>query len=267
MIHEIQQKIKEADLVLIGIGEAFEIKVSELENNDSYAQALKECRGQECLIPYIEKLFIEESNADVVRKRKETYHNLSAVINDKNYFIVSLCTDGLIHHSDINSERIVEPCGSISKLQCSESCSKELYEVNPGFLQKVRELVEGKQKERVQKIPVCPKCGKPLVFNRMPAENYLEEGYLPQWELYTKWLQGTVNKNLCILELGVGLRYPSVIRWPFEKVAFFNQKASFFRVHSKLYQIAEEIKDRAFGINQQEDEFLRELEEKQNGYR
>lgn len=256
---EIQQKIKEADLVLVGIGEALEIKASELEKEAAYAQALRKCSGQEYLIPYIEKLWIEESNADIVRKRKAMYDNLSAVINGKNYFIVSLCSDRLIHHSDIHSERVVEPCGTIGKLQCSETCSKDLYEIEPDFLQKVRRLVEGKQQEEKPENPVCPKCGKPLIFNRLPAENYLEEGYLPQWELYTKWLQGTVNKNLCILEMGVGLRYPSVIRWPFEKVAFFNQKASFFRVHSKLYQIAEEIKDRGFGVNQSEEAFLEEL--------
>ena len=103
------------------------------------------------------------------------------------------------------------------------------------------------------------KLKKFLVFNNIDAEKYNEEGYLRKWMIYKKWLQGTVNKNLCILELGVGMNYPSVIRWPFEKIAFYNQKSELFRVHSRLYQITEEIKDRGYGICQKPEDFIREL--------
>ena len=61
-------------------------------------------------------------------------------------------------------------------------------------------------------------------INNVYAENYNENGYLSDWQIYTKWLQGTLNKKVLILELGVGLVFPSVIRWPFEKIAFYNQK-------------------------------------------
>ena len=39
-----------------------------------------------------------------------------------------------------------------------------------------------------------------------------------------------------------------MIRWPFEKIAFFNQKARFFRIHESLYQIPGEVGERALGI-------------------
>ena len=51
-----------------------------------------------------------------------------------------------------------------------------------------------------------------------------------------------------ILELGEGFKTPTVIRWPFEKIAFFNQKARFFRIHESLYQIPGEVGERALGI-------------------
>ena len=82
---------------------------------------------------------------------------------------------------------------------------------------------------------------------------------MDKWMTYKKWLQGTVNKKLCILELGVGMKYPTVIRWPFEKVAFFNQKSEFFRIHSKLYQMPEELGGRGTGIQQSPQKFLKEL--------
>ena len=55
----------------------------------------------------------------------------------------------------------------------------------------------------------------------------MEEGYQKQWEKYTKWLQGTLNKKLCILELGVELNLPSIIRWPFEKWHFIIKRQVF----------------------------------------
>ena len=95
-------------------------------------------------------------------------------------------------------------------------------------------------------------------MNIVKTEGYLEEGYLPSWERYRTWLSCTLNKKLCILELGVGFQYPSVIRWPFEKTAFLNQKASFVRVNSKFFQISEELKGKAISIPQNPLLLLRE---------
>ena len=71
-----------------------------------------------------------------------------------------------------------------------------------------------------------------------------------------KWLQGTLNHKICIIELGVGMKYPSVIRWPFEKTAFFNNKAFFFRIHKKLYHLTEELNAKGRAVAQNPIEFL-----------
>jgi hypothetical protein len=96
----------------------------------------------------------------------------------------------------------------------------------------------------------CSQCGGEMILNNICAEHYNESGYLEKWQLYTKWLQGTLNRKLLILELGVGLNYPSVIRWPFEKVAFFNKKAKMYRVNEKLPQMAEELAQKGMSIEQ-----------------
>lgn len=232
MSAELVDRIADADLVLIGIGEEFEIKNSEIEKEDG-------CQA--------------------VLKRKKCYEQLKSLIEDKNYFIVSLCVDGIIHDVGLDSDRIVEPCGSLRKLQCSDKCTSDIYEPDLSLLKKIKAMIEGKCNENEIELPACPKCGKPLAFNTILAENYAEEGYLDKWGLYTKWLQGTVNRKICLLELGVGMRFPTVIRWPFEKITYYNQKAMLFRVHSRLYQIAEKVKDRSIGIKAEPVEFLIEL--------
>jgi hypothetical protein len=100
-------------------------------------------------------------------------------------------------------------------------------------------------KERI----VAP-CGSVTAGNVVTNENYDESIYLPQWEVYTKWLQNTLNHKLCVLELGVGFQYPSVIRFPFEKVVYFNQKAKLIRVHSKFAQLTPEISERGVSVGE-----------------
>lgn len=79
------------------------------------------------------------------------------------------------------------------------------------------------------------------------------------WKMYNTWLSCTLNKELCILELGVGLKYPTVVRWPFEKVAMLNNKAKMFRVHESLYQSTEEIKEKCVCIKRNPIDLLSDL--------
>ena len=99
-------------------------------------------------------------------------------------------------------------------------------------------------------------CGGKLRFNQIGVKRYAQEGYLGQWNVYTKWLQGTVNRKLCVLELGAGMNYPGIVRFPFEKTVYYNQKAFLYRVHPRLYQIGGEIADRSRGIAENPVDFL-----------
>lgn len=253
MIERVIEKIKDADLVLVGLGEELNL-LKDVKKSEKYNEITKRVK-REWVLPFVEMLMLE----DAKKEKIEIYKMLARILEKKNYFVVSLCQDGIIGQAGFHKERIVEPCGSYHKLQCSEKCSMELYDVPKEIPAQLRAFMEGEKTEDQLIQPICPVCGKPLVFNNSNAVNYLEEGYLDQWMIYKKWLQGTVNKKLCILEIGVGMKYPTVIRWPFEKVAFFNQKAELFRVHSWLYQITEEISDKGYGICQRPEEFIREL--------
>ena len=107
----------------------------------------------------------------------------------------------------------------------------------------------------------CTKCGKPMVLNSLYAEKYDEAGYQPDWALYTKWLQGTLNKKLCILELGSGMMFANVLRFRFEKIAGLNQKSTLVRVHKHLYQLPEEVANRGKGVAKDAVDFVAEIAE------
>lgn len=211
--------------IIIGIGEAFNIKVPKD-------------------ISEIEKLRYVKDNTD--NSIVEAYNILAKNLQGKEFFIVSTCTDDVILNTDLDSERVVLPCGGFRYFQCPDDCMNELLP----FYNQVLEN---------DKLPVCPHCNKEVVFNRLPLEKYNEGGYLEQWEKYNRFLQGTVNKSLLILELGVGMNYPSVIRFPFEKIAMFNKKSKMIRVHPTLAFSTPEIKDTCECISADPVAFLRDL--------
>lgn len=242
---EIKEKIAEADLVLIGIGEEFEQQAF-LKKNEKYqevCEVLSE-KGMTDLLPYINVLCLKEKAEESVTAMR----NLLEIVKEKNYFIVSTCMNDFIRQAGFRLDRITQPCGGYEKMQCSEGCEKSLMETDATFLAQVREGLEGKRDWDKIEYPVCPECGRKMCFNSLYASGYNEGGYLDSWDLYRKWLQGTLNKKVCILELGVGLKYPSVIRWPFEKTGYLNQKACFIRVHENLYQLPPELKENGYYV-------------------
>lgn len=105
----------------------------------------------------------------------------------------------------------------------------------------------------------CPGCNAGMILNNVQAAMYDERGYLSDWQRYTKWLQGTVNRKLLVLELGVGMEYPGMIRIPFERVVFLNQKAKMYRIHGSLYQITEKLGEKGAGISENAIDWLANL--------
>lgn len=252
------EKIADADKVLVGIGEEFNEDFGDIGRFPHLMSALEEVDVNQLLewtVPFLEHRFlIEHDDGRLV----EAYQNLWEMIRDKDYFVITTCIDENIKKAAFDRDRLVEPCGNHQMFQCSGGCCSDLYP-SKEFSELVKQaILDGVGLDSLE-IPRCPACGKPLAYNNILCEqNYVEDGYRKQWEKYTKWLQLTLNKRLCILELGVELNLPGIIRWPFEKVAFYNQKASFFRINASLYQMTEELDGKGISIGMSAVDYLRE---------
>lgn len=214
------EKIEDADFILVGIGAEFEA-----------TKFQKEPRALEAL------------------------QELSKILAGKNYFVITTCTNSILKQVGLLEERTVSPCGTVEKKQCPNHCENSLQDLTED---EKKAVVEALGKETEPELGTCPICGEKLVLNNVYAAKYDEAGYLEDWGRYTKWLQGTLNRKLCILELGVNLVFPSIIRWPFEKVGYYNQKAVFVRVNEKLYHMSEELKDKGISVEKNAIDWLLE---------
>lgn len=232
---QVLDAIKNAEMVLVGVGGEFSPVPEKSGATGSFPE---DCE---------KSLFYEKIPED--HRILNAYRRLRKLIGAKPYFVVTMNTDDLIYRSGFEEDLIVAPCGSMGKLQCTEHIV-EAREIRNAVLdlEHAEHAGEKIQPEAWKQLAVCPQCGRELGFHTIQNADYLEEGYLPQWNRYTRWLSCTLNRKLCILELGVGFQYPQVIRFPFEKTAYFNQKSTFIRISEKFPQLTEELAEKGISI-------------------
>ncbi|MCD2492332.1 hypothetical protein LQE92_06765 [Lacrimispora sp. NSJ-141] len=172
----------------------------------------------------------EWESREMTEELRAAYEKLRKQIENRDYFIVTTVMDGWIHQMGFDDKRIVAPCGNWNYLQCKDACCPDIWMKGDGIGE------------------VCPECGASLVENTVESKPYVETGYLSGWQTYMSWLQKSLNRKLLLMELGVGFRTPTVVRWPFEKTAYLNLKSRLYRVHEKLFQIPDNLEGRGISV-------------------
>ena len=260
---EILGRLKQAEMVLVGLGREFD-PAGDMGSDAAFAagRELLQESGARWLLPAWGDYCAGQAGAG--NKKGMALEKLAGLLSGKNYFVVSVSTSGAVASFPGDGNRLVMPCGNGKMKQCAGGCEGQLRPVTEedsctldGFF---RELWLGHfPSGGAPELGKCEVCGKPLILNNVYADVYDESGYLPGWRRYTKWLQGTLNRELFVLELGVDLEFPSVVRWPFEKVAIYNRKAFLCRINERLYQLPEELSSKGCGISKNAIDWLSQL--------
>lgn len=243
MEERILEKLQAAEMLLVGIGEEFEER-GFLRAQPQYQQgvAYLEQIDRPDLLPLLSDEILKNEGRTVTALQR-----LYQILTDKNYFVVSTCQTDILRYAGFPEERVVTPCGTLKKKQCICGCEQSLADVSASERAALGQEIAGRSGEPGA-LGICEHCHGRMVLNNIYVDKYMESGYLENWGRYTKWLQGTLNRKICILELGVNLDYPSVIRFPFEKVAYYNRKASFIRINERLYQLTSELREKGISI-------------------
>lgn len=264
-IPEIVELIKNSDKILIGIGEEFSCNESSIAKSKTF-KIFKDKRSimgepdkADWMLETIRKHDIDLGYSESFSNINTAYKALLELIKDKDYYIVSMNTDSILEKSGFDPKRIVYPCGNQVNYQCSNNCGDNVLE-SKDLDNQIVELIKKQGADLGEiKRPICEKCGSVLVYNTVKSQNYCEAGYLERWKEYMEWTSRTLNKELCILELGVGFQYPTVIRWPFEKICFINNKSHFIRANEKFDQISSELANKSISIKENAVDFLIKL--------
>lgn len=185
---------------------------------------------------------------------KRTYETLLSLVKGREYFVITTNVDHCFQRAGFDKERLFYTQGDYGLFQCSLPCCEKTYDNQSA----VREMVERQRDRRVpsELIPRCPVCGREMAPNLRSDDTFVEdEGWRRACERYVSFLEGHKTSRILLLELGVGFNTPSIVKFPFWRMAAENKRATYACVNPAA-SCPDEIGSRSILIRRDIDETL-----------
>ena len=177
--------------------------------------------------------------------------DLKAIVGDKDYFIVT--SNGECHFElcGFAPEKIYEIEGNWLTMQCALPCHDTRYP----SMEVAEQLAVAEQDGHVpaELLPHCPKCGGPMDIH-MAAGGRMIPGTAAQ-EQFQNFLDTYHGKKLVVLELGIGWRN-QLIKAPLMRLVAREPNAAYVTINLGEVYIADNIKEKSFGLDGRLDELL-----------
>ena len=179
---------------------------------------------------------------------KPVYDKLFELVKDKDYFVITTNVDHCFQKTGFDKKRLFYTQGDYGLFQCSVPCCDETFDNE----EIIREMVDAQKNMRVPSglLPVCPRCGSPLVMNLRADDKFVEdEGWREAAKRYENFLQTRRQRRVLYLELGVGFNTPVIIKYPFWRMTAQNPNAVYACVNYGEAACPTEIEKRSVCIN------------------
>ncbi|MDE6741802.1 MAG: hypothetical protein K2J58_05680, partial [Muribaculaceae bacterium] len=100
-----------------------------------------------------------------------------------------------------------------------------------------------------QYVPVCPVCGGTMDVNLRINRFFVEDEHWHRAaERYEDFVNRHLGSSMVLLELGVGMNTPGIIRYPFERIVYTDREATLIRLNDSWPHGAREIADRTISF-------------------
>lgn len=179
---------------------------------------------------------------------KPVYQQLLSIVKDKDYFVLTTNVDHQFQRAGFDENRLFYTQGDYGLLQCTKPCCQKTWDNE----EQVREMVEKQKDMRIptELIPRCPNCGRLMTTNLRADDKFVEdEGWYEAAKRYDEFTKKVQGQKLLLLELGVGMNTPGIIKIPFLKIAMNDDKITYACIGLDDVWIPDETKDRSIGIS------------------
>ena len=207
---------------------------------------------------------------------KPVYDDLLALVEDKDYFVLTTNVDHCFQKAGFDKHRMFYTQGDYGLLQCSVPCHNETYD-NEDIVRKMvdaqgftitetNDLVmeNGKSPKMAipsELVPYCPKCGKPMNVNLRSDNTFVEDaGWHTAQNRYADFLRRHEGLNILFLELGVGGNTPVIIKYPFWRMTARNKNATYACINYGEAFTPDEIRKQSICIDAGIDKAISELQ-------
>ena len=197
----------------------------------------------------------------------DLYRLLLNVVKEKDYFVITTNVDGQFEKSGFDRERIFTVQGDYAYLQCANGCHDKLY-YNENL---VREMARQTTDCRIPSglVPHCPVCGGKMDVHVRKDRYFVQDS---EWyasnERYQDFMGKACDGNALLLELGVDYNTPTIIRFPFERLAALRKNITLVRIN-RDYPDAQVSKSHFISFDESCRKILQDLDytEQTHGYK
>ena len=172
---------------------------------------------------------------------KPVYNILSALVKDKDYFVVTTNVDHQFQRAGFDKKRLFYTQGdyglfqsvnpSLQKTYDNEEWVKKAMDAQ-GFVKDADGVYQVPEDGRIAMqipsdlIPKCPADGSDVAMNLRADDSFVEdEGWHRASAAYSDFLRRHEELHVLYLELGVGANTPVIVKYPFWQMTLANEKA------------------------------------------
>lgn len=266
-LKSIAAKIKEADAILIGASNGLSITegLHLFADNTAFEELFGDFKrkyGLGCILQGMMAQWPNEEEkwafwARLIHHYCGQYRptpvmeDLKAIVGDKDYFVVT--SNGECHFElcGFEPEKIYELEGNWLTMQCAHPC----HDIRYPSLELAEKLAAVEQDGRVpaEMVPCCPKCGGTMDIHMGAGEKMIPD--IAAQERFQNFLTAYHGKKLVVLELGIGWRN-QLIKAPLMQLVAKEPNAAYVTINLGEIYIADNIKEKSFGLDGRLDEQL-----------
>ena len=270
--------IQKADYVLMGAGAGLSTAAGAVYGGTWFEKNFKEFKEKYGNGPYMQDMYSagfhpypdEESFWGYWSKQAilggidldvtPLYKDILKLLKDKRTFCLSTNADGQFQKAGYKEEQIFCTQGDYFHIQCQKACHQRTY--NAVKLFKQMDQARKNCQIPTYMVPKCPICGGPMTMNLRCDQYFVQdEAWYQAEKKFGDFLNEALKsqKNLLLLELGVGFNTPTIIRFPFEKLVKENKQVNLIRLNLNEAVIPESIEQQAVGINKDIKQTIKDL--------
>ena len=160
------------------------------------------------------------------------YRALLALVEDKEYFVITTNVDAQFEKAGFPQERLFAVQGDYREMQCARACHQKVY----SNVEAVQKILAATHDLTIPPdlVPRCPVCGGKMEMHLRVDQYFIEdESWHKAARRYEDFLRAYARGELVLLEMGVGFNTPTIIRYPFEEITLANPHALLVRMNSE----------------------------------
>ena len=271
-IEMLQEKLKQADAVLIGAGAGLSTAAGFIYSGDRFERYFQDFHKKYGITDIYSGGFypfetLEEYWAwwsrhifynRYVDAPVPVYDKLLSAVKGTDYFVLTTNVDHQFQRAGFDKKRLFYTQGDYGLWQCSRACHDRTYDNEVT----VRRMLDEQEDMKVpsELVPYCPVCGAPMAMNLRSDDTFVQDkGWYEAAGRYEAFLKEHGNGRILLLELGVGGNTPGIIKYPFWQMTAANSIASYICINHGEAAAPFQISSRSVCIDEDIDKVMTAL--------